>query len=416
MTDAPSATANSDERSALAIAAELSSCELDESAWILHRWLRQRCPHDAIAVTANGSGRPLSQWTSPTFGFPVVLGQPVVTASGDAASSSVSILVVPTENGVASCSRLDAALAAMARVLAARISCLPSDTDTVGLSLAHSVAAERERVTQELTDHFAQYLHTIVNRLRDATGADDRTRVQSATSVASRALVELRESRRPVWRRAARIDEPFGVLEGDLGELARTAGIQFERTLAAPEAQILPHSLLDAAASITRAAMLNVVEHSGAARVRVEWRVDADHLVVSIVDDGSGFDPQPAAHGGLGAMRRRAEGLGGSLEVASMACWGTRIVASLPLRVVNAVHADESTAALVETLSDRELAILRLLAVGYRNREIASELFLSQHTAKFHVGKIFEKLGVRTRAEAAAVAFAAGVGPAAAAA
>ena len=68
-------------------------------------------------------------------------------------------------------------------------------------------------------------------------------------------------------------------------------------------------------------------------------------------------------------------------------------------------------AALVRTLGDREFDVLRLLAVGHRNREIAAALGLSPHTVKFHVAKILEKLCVRTRAEAAAVAFAAGIRP-----
>ena len=305
--------------------------------------------------------------------------------------------------------RLKGPLAALARVLAARIGCLPSETDRASLSVAHAVAGERDRVTRELTDHFAQYLHTILNRLGDQTGGDACARLQSATSVASRALVDLRESRRPVWRQARRVDDAFGALETHLAELARSAGIQLDRTLVAPQAQILPNSVLDAAASITRAAMLNVVEHAAAGRARIGWHVDAEQLVVSVVDDGSGFDPQHAAHGGLDAMRRRAELLGGSFEVASTPSWGTRILASLPLRADTAVPADESASALVGTLRDRELAILRLLAVGHRNREIADELFLSPHTVKFHVGNLFEKLGVRTRAEAAAVAFVAGV-------
>jgi hypothetical protein len=54
------------------------------------------------------------------------------------------------------------------------------------------------------------------------------------------------------------------------------------------------------------------------------------------------------------------------------------------------------------------------MAVGHRNRDIAAELVVSQHTVKFHVANIFEKLGVRTRAEVAAVAFAAGIHPRAA--
>ena len=224
--------------------------------------------------------------------------------------------------------------------------------------------------------------------------------------------MELREERRPVWRQARRVDEAFGLLEDPLGELARAAGIELERTLHAPQAQILPNTVLSAAASITRAAMLNVVEHSRAARARIDWRVDADQLVISVVDDGSGFDPQRTAHDGLAAMRRRAQVLGGSFEIASTASWGTRILSHLPLRVHNPAPADESASARISNLRDRELTILRLLAVGHRNREIAAELFLSPHTVKFHVGNIFDKLGVRTRAEAAAVAFTAGLHPA----
>ena len=287
-----------------------------------------------------------------------------------------------------------------------------SEFDTARLALAHALAGERDRVTHELTDQFAQYLHTIVCRLDGGSGGDVRARVRSATCVASRALVELREARGPVWRQARRLDKAFGVLENDLGELARAAGIQLELTLVAPQAQILPNTVLDTAASITRAAVLNVVEHAEATRARVEWRVDGDELVASIVDDGSGFDPQSAGGGGLVTVRRRAEGLGGTLEVAATRGWGTRVLAQLPLQFETSVPADESASAVISTLSERELAVLRLMAVGYRNREIAAELFISTNTVKFHVSKILEKLDARTRAEAAAVAFAARLQPA----
>lgn len=52
-----------------------------------------------------------------------------------------------------------------------------------------------------------------------------------------------------------------------------------------------------------------------------------------------------------------------------------------------------------EALSEREHEILRLLASGRTNREIAQELYVAQGTVKAHVAGIYRKLGVRNRAE-----------------
>jgi DNA-binding CsgD family transcriptional regulator/tetratricopeptide (TPR) repeat protein len=56
-------------------------------------------------------------------------------------------------------------------------------------------------------------------------------------------------------------------------------------------------------------------------------------------------------------------------------------------------------------LSDRELEVLRLLASGRTNRDIASELVVSEHTVARHVQNIFGKLGVSSRTAATAFAF-----------
>jgi DNA-binding NarL/FixJ family response regulator len=52
-------------------------------------------------------------------------------------------------------------------------------------------------------------------------------------------------------------------------------------------------------------------------------------------------------------------------------------------------------------LTDRETEVLDLLRQGMSNREIARTLWIAQSTAKVHVRHIFEKLGVRSRTEAA---------------
>ena len=68
--------------------------------------------------------------------------------------------------------------------------------------------------------------------------------------------------------------------------------------------------------------------------------------------------------------------------------------------------------ALVEPLSEREVEILRLIAEGLTNREIASRLFLSLNTIKVHNRNIYGKLDVHSRTQAVARARALGVLPA----
>jgi LuxR family maltose regulon positive regulatory protein len=57
---------------------------------------------------------------------------------------------------------------------------------------------------------------------------------------------------------------------------------------------------------------------------------------------------------------------------------------------------------LVEGLTEREMEVLRLLAAGKPNREIADELFVTLHTVKKHITHILDKLGATNRTEAAA--------------
>ena len=54
----------------------------------------------------------------------------------------------------------------------------------------------------------------------------------------------------------------------------------------------------------------------------------------------------------------------------------------------------------LQPLTTRELEVLRLLARGWTNRAIGSELGISEHTVKFHVNAILEKLGADGRTEA----------------
>ena len=65
--------------------------------------------------------------------------------------------------------------------------------------------------------------------------------------------------------------------------------------------------------------------------------------------------------------------------------------------------------ALPASLTHREVEVLRLVAQGYTNRQIAQSLFISVSTVKKHVQRIITKLGVSTRTEAAVKASALGL-------
>jgi DNA-binding NarL/FixJ family response regulator len=66
----------------------------------------------------------------------------------------------------------------------------------------------------------------------------------------------------------------------------------------------------------------------------------------------------------------------------------------------------------LRTLTDRELEVLRAVAAGLTNNEIASELRLSESTVKTHVSRAFAKIGARDRVQAVIIAYDVGlVGP-----
>jgi len=79
---------------------------------------------------------------------------------------------------------------------------------------------------------------------------------------------------------------------------------------------------------------------------------------------------------------------------------GKTLLAPVPTDPVRSRYAYRDAGAPTDAFNEREIAILRLLAGGYSNREIAKAVFLSEGTVKNYVSEILDKLGARDRTRA----------------
>ena len=135
-------------------------------------------------------------------------------------------------------------------------------------------------------------------------------------------------------------------------------------------------------------------------RVLVLTTFDLDEYVFAALRAGaSGFLLKDAPEEQLAAaIRVAAEG--GSMFAPS-------VTRRLIERFAGAGEAPAPPA--LDELTARELEVLRMLARGLSNAEIASELVVSEHTVKTHVAHVLRKLGLRDRVQAVVLAYECGL-------
>jgi LuxR family maltose regulon positive regulatory protein len=130
----------------------------------------------------------------------------------------------------------------------------------------------------------------------------------------------------------------------------------------------------------------------------------------TILDEGAQLGPL------LTAFQENAERTGGFREFMSylsslIVTWRSRYQSEDRQTPTSAIAERQQTptAALAESLSERERGILKLIAEGQSNKEIARQLAIAPETVKSHVKHIFTKLNVEKRAQAVSRAQSLGV-------
>ena len=120
-------------------------------------------------------------------------------------------------------------------------------------------------------------------------------------------------------------------------------------------------------------------------------------LVLSMQDDPS-YVREAFGAGASGYVLKEAADEEVVSAVREIANGGRYVHPSLGARMV-AAEAEERAAVEADPLSEREREVLRLLALGHTNQEIAQELYISVRTAESHRAHIMQKLRLSTRAE-----------------
>jgi DNA-binding CsgD family transcriptional regulator len=326
---------------------------------------------------------------------------PISTSTGEVeafqALSTNGALLVLAEPGAAD---NDAAVLQLWNIVALRVQELADAAPPDYLQLARATSSVRMEALTELADEYSTTLESLLAALRSAS-LDDRTARRNATQIAAEGMVHLRTASDRV---RTFTEEPvttaFERLRDDLRPLVRYRDIDVQFVEPPVNGRALPSEIAHGARAVVRGSILALVDRHDVRRVRVQWDCDGTNLLINVRDDGPGDLSDESVQ--LRLVRQRVLALSGRLSFEATPGWGTEMSVVMPLDPPTALAA----APPAWDLGPREAEVLGLLIAGQRNREIAANLGISENTVKFHVAKIFRKLGVASRAEATATVLA----------
>lgn len=132
---------------------------------------------------------------------------------------------------------------------------------------------------------------------------------------------------------------------------------------------------------------------------RLRARGDTTPVILLTTFDESDLPLRASEAGAQGFLLKDAspEDL---LDAITRVARGETLLAPVSTEPVRARYAFRDQTPPTDTFNEREVAILRLLAGGYSNKEIARAVFLSEGTVKNYVSEILDKLGTRDRTRA----------------
>lgn len=404
---------------------------LPEIAARFSRFLTPMWPHDALVIfTRECTGRPRKVAGDPTIvdrvtideleaikeqtEHAVMLRTEAVVGGRTRPIRAVldetdTLLVVmprtavrPTRTAALSAGVSEAMLRAWFAIVATSIRQQVSQASPDYLAESRAASSERARTITQLTDSQEDTLTSILGTLR-ARDLDDRTARTAAADAASSALIALRGVGDADRRLATEsLTVAFERLQGELEPVLADLAADVDYVSPVGENRSVPGEIAHAARAIVRAVAVAFGTQRRLARLRIAWACDGDDLVVDIRDQGDGeLDGEALERQLTGRLRA----LDGRLDVESLSGWGSRVVAHIPLATPSA-RPDED---LLSALNPRELEVLGHLALGRRNKQIATELGVSESTIKFHVTAILQKLQVSNRGEAGLLAAKAGI-------
>jgi len=202
--------------------------------------------------------------------------------------------------------------------------------------LIETQETERRRIALELHDSIGQSLVVIRNRaLIGLSKSEDPGRIaeqmreiSDASAAALRETREIAHNLHPYQIRHLGLSVALGSL---VDEVEAASGVRFVRNIQETDQDISE----DAGVTVYRIAqecLNNVVRHSGAANVAFGLSREGGQLVLTISDDGSGFETDSVSGGlGLRGLKERTSMLGGKVTISSTPGNGTSVRLFVPV-------------------------------------------------------------------------------------